>query len=45
MKRIGAPEDIGRALLFLASGDSDYITGTTLNVDGGLLATAHTMDD
>ena len=45
MKRIGAPEEIGKALLFLASDDADYITGTTLNVDGGLLATAHTMDD
>ena len=45
MKRIGAPEDVGKALLFLASSSSDYITGTTLNVDGGLLATAYTMDD
>ena len=45
MKRIGQPEDVGRALLFLASESADYITGTTLNVDGGLLATAHTMDD
>lgn len=45
MQRIGAPEEIGKALLFLASDDADYITGTTLNVDGGLLATAHTMDD
>lgn len=45
MGRIGAPEEIGRVLRFLASGDADYITGTTLNVDGGLLATAHTMDD
>ena len=45
MKRIGAPEDVGKALLFLASSSADYITGTTLNVDGGLLATAYTMDD
>lgn len=45
MKRIGNPEDVGKALLFLASESADYITGTTLNVDGGLLATAHTMDD
>ena len=45
MKRIGDVEDIGNALLFLASDRSDYITGTTLNVDGGLLAAAYTMDD
>ena len=44
MKRIGAPEDIGNALLFLASDLSNYITGTTLNVDGGLLSAAYTMD-
>ena len=45
MKKIGKPEDIGNALLFLASEYSDYITGTTLNVDGGLISTAYTMDD
>ena len=34
--RIGDPEkDIGRAAVFLASEDSDYMTGQTLNVDGG----------
>jgi len=34
--RIGDPEkDIGRAAVFLASADSDYMTGQTLNVDGG----------
>ena len=45
MKKIGAPEDVGNALLFLASDRADYITGTTLNVDGGLLSAAYTMDD
>ncbi len=45
MKRIGDVEDVGNALLFLASGKSDYITGTTLNVDGGLLGAAYTMDE
>lgn len=34
--RIGAPEDIGRAAVWLASDDSDYVTGTTLFVDGGM---------
>jgi glucose 1-dehydrogenase len=34
--RLGTPADIGRAAVFLASSDADYITGTTLLVDGGL---------
>jgi len=33
--RYGEPEDIGKAVAFLASNDAQYITGTTLNVDGG----------
>lgn len=35
--RFGTPEDIGRAAVFLASEDADYVTGSTLLVDGGLL--------
>jgi glucose 1-dehydrogenase len=34
--RIGQPEDIGRAAVWLASDDSDYVTGQTLFVDGGM---------
>jgi glucose 1-dehydrogenase len=34
--RIGEPPDIARAVLFLASDLSDYITGHTLFVDGGM---------
>lgn len=34
--RVGMPEDIGKALVWLASDDSDYVTGTTLFVDGGM---------
>ena len=34
--RIGLPEDIGRAAVWLASDDSDYVVGTTLFVDGGM---------
>lgn len=34
--RIGEPEDIGRAAAWLASDDSDYVTGTSLYVDGGM---------
>lgn len=38
MKRIGRPEDVGYAALFLASDEADFITGTQLFVDGGLTA-------
>lgn len=38
MKRIGRPEDIGRAAAFLASDEASFITGTQLYVDGGLTA-------
>jgi glucose 1-dehydrogenase len=34
--RIGEPDDIGRAAVWLASDDSDYVVGTTLFVDGGM---------
>jgi 3-oxoacyl-[acyl-carrier protein] reductase len=36
MKRIGAPEDIARVVVFLASDDAAYMTGQVLTVDGGL---------
>ena len=36
--RIGKPEDIANAAVFLASDKADYITGITLFVDGGWLA-------
>jgi len=35
-KRIGEPEDIGNVAVFLASDASDYMTGTSLYVDGGM---------
>jgi glucose 1-dehydrogenase len=34
--RIGEPADIGRAAVWLASDDSDYVTGATIYVDGGM---------
>ena len=36
--RVGEPEDVARAILFLASDDAAWITGQTLSVDGGLTA-------
>jgi NAD(P)-dependent dehydrogenase (short-subunit alcohol dehydrogenase family) len=36
--RVGHPEDIARAVWFLASPDAAYITGASLVVDGGLLS-------
>lgn len=35
-KRIGQTEDIGKAAVWLASDDADYVNGTTLFVDGGM---------
>ena len=37
LKRGGSPEDVANACVFLASDMSAYITGQTLNVDGGML--------
>jgi len=36
--RIAAPEEVGRAILFLASEEASFITGTALPVDGGITA-------
>jgi glucose 1-dehydrogenase len=36
-KRAGYPEDIGKLAVFLASEDSDYVTGSTYFMDGGLM--------
>lgn len=36
VKRLGRPEDISNAVVFLASEESSYITGQVLKVDGGL---------
>ena len=36
MKRLGTPLDVAKAVYFLSSGLSDYITGNTVDVNGGL---------
>ncbi len=36
LKRLGTPEDIANAVVFLSSEQASYITGTVLNVSGGL---------
>lgn len=37
IKRLGKPEDVAKAVIFLCSSDSDYITGQVLTVDGGMV--------
>jgi 3-oxoacyl-[acyl-carrier protein] reductase len=41
--RLGEPEDVARAVLFLLSDAADWITGTVLPVDGGLSGTGGTL--
>lgn len=35
--RLGKPADVANAYLFLASDEADYINGTVLHVDGGIV--------
>jgi NAD(P)-dependent dehydrogenase (short-subunit alcohol dehydrogenase family) len=36
MGRLGTPEEVAKAVVFLASSDSSFITGIELFVDGGI---------
>jgi NAD(P)-dependent dehydrogenase (short-subunit alcohol dehydrogenase family) len=40
LRRLGRPEDVARAALYLASCDSEWVTGTALTVDGGVMTGA-----
>lgn len=37
MKRGGEPAEVGRTVVFLASGAADFVNGTTIEIDGGML--------
>jgi 3-oxoacyl-[acyl-carrier protein] reductase len=37
MGRVGQPEDVAKAILFLASDMAGYVTGQVLGVDGGMV--------
>ena len=37
LRRGGEPSEVGRTCVFLASGEADYINGTTIEIDGGML--------
>lgn len=37
MKKMGQPEDVAKVVVFLSSADSDYITGQTIAIDGGMV--------
>jgi meso-butanediol dehydrogenase/(S,S)-butanediol dehydrogenase/diacetyl reductase len=41
--RVGRPDDVAKAVLFLASDDAAWITGAVLPVDGGLMAGSYRM--
>jgi NAD(P)-dependent dehydrogenase (short-subunit alcohol dehydrogenase family) len=38
LKRFGKPEEVANLAVFLASEESSYLTGSTIYIDGGLLA-------
>ncbi|MEO0320590.1 MAG: SDR family oxidoreductase, partial [Pseudomonadota bacterium] len=38
LRRLGEPEDVGYAVIYLASDESRFVTGTELRIDGGMTA-------
>jgi glucose 1-dehydrogenase len=41
LRRVGQPEEIAAAISWLASAEAEYVTGTTLFVDGGMTTYAN----
>ncbi|CAG2122911.1 unnamed protein product [Medioppia subpectinata] len=41
LRRPGSTEDVAKAIVFLASNDSSFITGVQLKIDGGYLDSPH----
>jgi 3alpha(or 20beta)-hydroxysteroid dehydrogenase len=37
LQRVGAPEEVAKATLFLASDDASYLSGAEIAVDGGMM--------
>lgn len=37
LAKLGQPEDIAKAVAFIASDDANYMTGQTLHIDGGMV--------
>jgi NAD(P)-dependent dehydrogenase (short-subunit alcohol dehydrogenase family) len=37
MNRAGEPDEVGRTVVFLCSGTADFINGTTIEIDGGMM--------
>ena len=36
LRRLGTPEDVAKAIVFLASDDASYLTGVILDINGGV---------
>jgi NAD(P)-dependent dehydrogenase (short-subunit alcohol dehydrogenase family) len=45
LKRIGEPDEIAGAAVFLASNAGSFMTGQTMTIDGGITAGTATSDD
>ena len=43
LAKLGQPEDVAKAVVFLASDDSNYITGQTLHIDGGMVCNSQSL--
>lgn len=44
MRRLGTPEEVAEAVIWLASGRASFVTGSCLLVDGGVLVNSHLLD-